>query len=60
MKIARIALDVPLPTLFDYRAEADVRVGDRVIVPFGRRRVVGVVLERAASSIVTAAVVIEG
>ena len=50
MNIARIALDVPLPTLFDYRADAGVRIGDRVIVPFGKRRVVGVVLELAASS----------
>ena len=51
MNIVRIALDVPLPMLFDYLAEDDVRVGDRVIVPFGRRRVVGVVLECATSSV---------
>ena len=44
MKIARIALDVPLPTLFDYRAETQVQVGDRVVIPFGTRRMVGVVL----------------
>lgn len=50
MNIARIALDVPLPVLFDYVAEGEIHVGDRVIVPFGRRRVVGVVLERATSS----------
>lgn len=50
MNVARVALDVPLPKLFDYLADADTQVGDRVIVPFGRRRVVGVVLERPASS----------
>jgi len=45
MKILRVALDVPLPKLFDYRAEdATARdIGRRVIVPFGNRRVVGIV-----------------
>ena len=50
MRIARIALDVPLPTLFDYRADMKVQVGDRVVIPFGTRRMVGVVLEFAANS----------
>ncbi|TXT26919.1 MAG: primosomal protein N' (replication factor Y) (superfamily II helicase), partial [Gallionellaceae bacterium] len=49
MSIARIALDVPLPTLFDYTAE-NVAVGQRVLVPFGRKQVVGVVMECAADS----------
>ena len=52
MAIARVALDVPLPTLFDYCCE-DVRIADigrRVLVPFGRRRVIGVIVELDDSS----------
>src|SRR3546814_13525980 len=40
----QVALDVPLLGLFDYRAPADVQIGQRVIVPFGRRKLVGVVV----------------
>jgi primosomal protein N' (replication factor Y) len=41
--IVRIALPVPLHTLFDYACEGqDVQPGCRVQVPFGRRRLVGV------------------
>jgi primosomal protein N' (replication factor Y) len=52
MKIARVGLDVPLPQLFDYRMDArdEAVVGDRVLVPFGNRRVVGVVIETASAS----------
>ena len=56
MFIARVALDVPLSTLFDYTV-ADgiaVAIGQRVIVPFGRRQMVGVVMEYAASTDVPA------
>ncbi len=52
MPIVRVALDVPLPTLFDYTV-ADgiaVAVGQRVIVPFGRRQMVGVVMECVAAT----------
>ena len=52
MSIVRVALDVPLSTLFDYTV-ADgiaVSVGQRVIVPFGRRQMVGVVMECAATT----------
>ena len=52
MPIVRVALDVPLSTLFDYTV-ADgiaVSVGQRVIVPFGRRQMVGVVMECAATT----------
>jgi primosomal protein N' (replication factor Y) len=52
MKVLRVALDVPLATLFDY-VDADsarAQPGDRVAVPFGRRERVGVVIERAAAS----------
>ncbi|OVZ55174.1 primosomal protein N' [Pigmentiphaga sp. NML080357] len=41
----RVALDVPLPGLFDYRAPRAVVPGVRVIVPFGRRELVGIVME---------------
>ncbi len=46
MKIARVAIDVPLNTYFDYAAEhigAD-DIGRRALVPFGRRLVVGVIV----------------
>jgi primosomal protein N' (replication factor Y) len=44
--ILRVALDVPLDRLFDYRAahDAPAPVGARVRVPFGRREVVGIVV----------------
>lgn len=41
----RVALDVPLAGPFDYRANEPVEVGLRVIVPFGRRHLIGVVTE---------------
>jgi primosomal protein N' (replication factor Y) len=43
-----VAIDTPLRQLFDYRAPEDgpaLAPGHRVWVPFGRRRVVGVVVE---------------
>lgn len=43
----RVALDVPLPGLFDYRSDRRVPAGVRVIVPFGRRKLVGIVVECA-------------
>ncbi|MGF6442771.1 primosomal protein N' [Paraburkholderia youngii] len=52
----RVALDHPLPTLFDYRcgtSEAAV-VGALVSVPFGKRHVVGLICEVAAHSEVPA------
>ena len=38
MPFLRVALDVPIPELFDYRVDdgAD-SLGRRVIVPFGRK-----------------------
>jgi primosomal protein N' (replication factor Y) len=52
MKILRVALDVPLASLFDYAQPegVEVEVGDRVVVPFGARQRVGVVIERAQES----------
>src|SRR5258705_11236187 len=48
----RAALDVPLAKLFDYSVPAgmDARVGDRVVVPFGARQRLGVVLEGGVTS----------
>ena len=46
MKIAQVAIDVPLHTHFDYIAD-DISaedIGCRVLVPFGRRLVVGVIV----------------
>ena len=52
MRVARVALDVPLATLFDYTVpeSLDAQVGDRVVVPFGSRQQIGVVVERASAS----------
>ncbi len=57
MRVLRVALDVPLATLFDYLApdELDVQPGDRVVVPFGARSRVGVVVEASAGSSIPAA-----
>lgn len=46
-----MALDVPLDGLFDYLdAGLSVAVGQRVVVPFGRRQQVGLVVEIATTS----------
>ncbi len=52
MPIVRVAVDVPLPTLFDYTVAEGIAVsaGQRVIVPFGRRQMAGVVMERVATT----------
>jgi primosomal protein N' (replication factor Y) len=50
MFIVRVALDVPLTTLFDYTVDEVVVPGQRVIVPFRRRQMVGVVMECVESS----------
>jgi primosomal protein N' (replication factor Y) len=44
--VLRVALPVPLPALFDYLPPAvgEAGVGARVLVPFGRQRMVGVVV----------------
>ena len=43
-----VVLDLPLGGPFDYRTTEPVAVGDRVIVPFGRRKMVGVVVDLPA------------
>ena len=54
--VFRVALDTPLKRLFDYLPpestlfEAPIEPGMRVRVPFGRQKLVGIVMEAAASS----------
>lgn len=43
--IVRVALPGPLRTLFDYRAQAPLLPGTRVQVEFGKRTLVGVVMD---------------
>ncbi len=59
-KVFRVALDTPLRRLFDYLPAASGQtafppvVGARVRVPFGRQRLIGLILEAADSSAVPA------
>ncbi|MEE4217663.1 MAG: primosomal protein N' [Xanthomonadales bacterium] len=56
-EILRVALPVPLPTLFDYLPSAEgvpARPGGRVLVSFGSRKMVGVVVETSAGSVLPA------
>jgi len=57
MSYVRVAVDVPLPTLFDYCYEnaTDDLVGALALVPFGRKKTVGVVLEVSPRSALDAA-----
>lgn len=48
--IVRVGLDVPLGQTFDYRSEHRLHIGERVLVPFGKRQLVGVVLEVGETS----------
>ena len=49
--ILKIALDVPLDRLFDYLSGGlAVSIGQRVLVPFGRRSQIGVVMGKADTS----------
>lgn len=52
MKIIRVGLDVPVDQLFDYRSDDALSsdVGRRVLVPFGKKIRVGVILEIAETS----------
>ena len=54
MNVLRVALDVPVAKLFEYLIDDAVTavVGDRVVVPFGARQRVGVVVEIAEASTV--------
>lgn len=51
MTLIRVALDVPVDHLFDYRCDdRAARVGARVLVPFGRRRLIGIVVAKPEHS----------
>ncbi|WP_243049914.1 primosomal protein N' [Dyella sp. RRB7] len=52
--VLRVALPVPLPTLFDYLppATGHADVGSRVLVPFGKGKAVGVVVETGVEAAV--------
>jgi primosomal protein N' (replication factor Y) len=52
MKVLCVALDVPVAKLFDYLADDanSAAVGDRVVVPFGARERVGVVVQVSDAS----------
>lgn len=52
MGFLRIAIDVPLQRLFDYRCDdaTPQDIGLRVLVPFGNKKVVGVIVAVAARS----------
>lgn len=52
--VLRVALPVPLPTLFDYLppAAGQAEVGSRVLVPFGKGKAVGVVVEAGVEAAV--------
>lgn len=54
MAYIQVALDVPLPTLFDYRADhaRPEDVGCRVRVPFGRKHAVGIIMGIENSTLV--------
>ena len=47
MKFAQVGIDTPLRKIFDYRIPSslnDLSIGSRVLVPFGQRKVVGIVV----------------
>jgi primosomal protein N' (replication factor Y) len=53
--VLRVALPVPLPTLFDYLppASGEAVAGSRVLVPFGKGKSVGVVVQTQVESAVS-------
>ena len=48
--VLRVALPIPLHAVFDYRHPEPVEPGCRVLVPFGRREIVGVVVGASDAS----------
>ena len=52
MNFVRVALDIPLSTLFDYSVDAVTAddIGRRVLVPFGKKIAVGIIMEIANST----------
>ncbi len=55
MVIAKVALDCPVDTLFDYRATESLEIGQLVVVAFGKHRQVGLVFELSNQSSVAEA-----
>jgi primosomal protein N' (replication factor Y) len=57
MRFVRVALDIPLSTLFDYFLPENMTAvaGQRIVVPFGRKQMVGVVMQTTAQSDMAAA-----
>ena len=57
MRVLRVALEVPVAKLFDYLDDDTSRayIGDRVVVPFGKREKAGVVVEVGEDSTVDSA-----
>jgi len=52
MSILRVALDLPLPRVFDYSSDEATHadIGMRVLVPFGNKQAVGVIVGLAETS----------
>ena len=50
--LVRVAIDVPVPRLFDYVCEGATErdIGARAVVSFGRRRMVGIIVEIGTTS----------
>jgi len=47
MNLIRVALDVPVARLFDYRCDdAAAQIGMRVLVPFGRQKLMGIIVAK--------------
>ena len=44
-QIIKVAIDVPVDDLFDYRCREQVDIGQFVVVPFGSRKLIGIVVE---------------
>ena len=45
LHILKVALDVPLDRVFDYKTDnPDTQIGQYVVVPFGARKMIGVVV----------------
>jgi primosomal protein N' (replication factor Y) len=51
MNLIRVALDVPLARLFDYRCDdRAAQIGARVLVPFGKQKLIGIIVARPDTS----------
>lgn len=51
MSLIRVALDVPVARLFDYRCDdRAAQIGARVLVPFGRQKLIGIIVAKPDTS----------